>query len=963
MLQAEQLEARQLLSVTLYWDPSHGSQLGGTGTWGTSTANWSTSSSGGGTMYARTNGDAAVFGGAGAAVTLASGTIQAASIQFASSTYSIGSNILTLPTRGTTTINVASGDTATINSVIAGYGNLTKTDSGTLVISGANYFAGSVTISGGAIDAASEWALGSEGALTINTGATLNLNSQYVNTGGLTGGGTVTNISSAAALLTVVPSGTASFSGTLENGSSGGGTLAFAVSGSGTQALSGSGSSYNYSGGEAISGGGKLEASSAVEMGGGPLSLYNGTLDVTPNANFSWSPAISLCAAGATVEVDSRILTLTGAISGTGSLTTQGAGTLDLAGGNYYTGTNTIKAGMVDAGSAWALGAEGTLTVDAGATLNLNGQNVNIGGLTGSGIVTDYSTASGTSYLTMVAPGGTTFGGTIENGPTRLIEVVMSGSGTQTLSGTNFSYTSYTVTTLGQLALDPITALGNTPIVVESGAYFSPNPCGYTNSAGLTVSGSAGATLDLLSGSYLDIGSIGTFDLQQETSFGFANTALTINTATLDFGLSAAGWAKMAVTASASVLGTNTINVNAMGATLVPNTYKLITASGGLTGTFKFANGTTTEDATLSGGIYSLALGNAATAESVTVAPLLVLNQSPSSETVSAGNNASFTVAATGTPTPSVQWYESTNGGTSFSAISGATSTTYSFTAATGEDGYEYEAKFTNSAGTVTTAAATLSVPPVVNTSPANETVNVGGTATFTAAATGTPTPAVQWYVSTNSGGTFSKISGATSASLSIVNANTTESGNDYKACFTNSGGSTYTAVATLTVGTAPVITANPASQTINAGGYTTFTAAASGSPAPPCSGSTTPAAAPSPTSPPTPASTAAPLRGGVHQQRRFDADHGRHTDRSERVGGDPEPGQPGDGFRGSHGDPYGGGRRQPNAHREVGGQPGHRGLHRANQQQLLQRRCYRHAHDHRADHCDERIPVRGRLQ
>ena len=69
-------------------------------------------------------------------------------------------------------------------------------------------------------------------------------------------------------------------------------------------------------------------------------------------------------------------------------------------------------------------------------------------------------------------------------------------------------------------------------------------------------------------------------------------------------------------------------------------------------------------------------------------------------------------------------------------------------------NGYEYEAVFTNTAGSVTTSAATLTVQtaPTVTTQPTNQTVHAGGTATFTAAASGNPTPTVQWTVSTGSG-------------------------------------------------------------------------------------------------------------------------------------------------------------------------------------------------------------------
>ena len=105
----ESLEARQLLSATLYWDPNSSSGLGGAGTWDTSSADWSTSPSGGGVMLAWSNGNAAVFAGTGVTVNLGSTTIEAAAIQFSSSNYAIASNTLTLPAGGTS-IDVTSGN-------------------------------------------------------------------------------------------------------------------------------------------------------------------------------------------------------------------------------------------------------------------------------------------------------------------------------------------------------------------------------------------------------------------------------------------------------------------------------------------------------------------------------------------------------------------------------------------------------------------------------------------------------------------------------------------------------------------------------------------------------------------------------------------------------------------------------------------------------------------------------------
>ena len=82
----------------------------------------------------------------------------------------------------------------------------------------------------------------------------------------------------------------------------------------------------------------------------------------------------------------------------------------------------------------------------------------------------------------------------------------------------------------------------------------------------------------------------------------------------------------------------------------------------------------------------------------------------PISQIVSAGNPVSFVAAASGVPTPTVQWQVSTNAGNSFSNIAGATSTTLTFNTTAAENGDEYRAVFSDSSGTATSAPATLTV-------------------------------------------------------------------------------------------------------------------------------------------------------------------------------------------------------------------------------------------------------------
>lgn len=192
----------------------------------------------------------------------------------------------------------------------------------------------------------------------------------------------------------------------------------------------------------------------------------------------------------------------------------------------------------------------------------------------------------------------------------------------------------------------------------------------------------------------------------------------------------------------------------------------------------------------------------------------------PANQTVTAGQTATFTSAASGNPTPAVQWQRSTDNGSTWSNIAGATSTSYTTASTTtAMNGHQYRAVFTNSAGSVTSNAATLTVnnpatAPTVTTHPANQTVTAGQTAAFTAAASGSPTPTVQWELSTDNGSTWSNIAGATGTSYTTASTTTTMNGHRYRAVFTNSAGSATSNSAILTVNPAglPVATLSPTS-------------------------------------------------------------------------------------------------------------------------------------------------------
>ncbi len=214
-----------------------------------------------------------------------------------------------------------------------------------------------------------------------------------------------------------------------------------------------------------------------------------------------------------------------------------------------------------------------------------------------------------------------------------------------------------------------------------------------------------------------------------------------------------------------------------------------------------------------------------------------VVTKSPSSTAVLEGHSASFEAEATGSPTPTVKWERSTNSGSTWtSIIIGGSSDVYTIaTTKASENGYQYRATFTNTAGKATSMVATLSVgkPPVVSEQPESKTTTEGHAVFIESAATGTPEPTVQWELSTDGGAEWSPIAGATFSPLIIINAKLTQSGNEYRAVFTNALGTAVSNPATLTVYGLAHITQYPASTTVEEGQTATFEAAATATPEP----------------------------------------------------------------------------------------------------------------------------------
>ncbi len=138
---------------------------------------------------------------------------------------------------------------------------------------------------------------------------------------------------------------------------------------------------------------------------------------------------------------------------------------------------------------------------------------------------------------------------------------------------------------------------------------------------------------------------------------------------------------------------------------------------------------------------YDLASGIGTPVANLLVPALALpfISSNPSSATVNVGTDTKFTAAATGSS--SVQWMVEPAGASSFTAISGATSTTLDIGSATlSQSGNRYEAAFTNQDGSRTTATATLTVFPAwlstksaASWNTATQTLTVTGSATIIA--------------------------------------------------------------------------------------------------------------------------------------------------------------------------------------------------------------------------------------
>ena len=150
----------------------------------------------------------------------------------------------------------------------------------------------------------------------------------------------------------------------------------------------------------------------AQGSGTGTVTLNNGggvaTISVTGNHTIS-APITLSSNASVSTSGSSDMLTISGAIGGSGGLAMNGAGMLVVSGPNTYSGPTSVNTGTLQLGSSSALPPGAVVTVNG--LLDLNAFNASVTSLYGTGTID--TVAGGTPTLTVL--GGGDFEGVLQN--------------------------------------------------------------------------------------------------------------------------------------------------------------------------------------------------------------------------------------------------------------------------------------------------------------------------------------------------------------------------------------------------------------------------------------------------------------------------------------------------------------------------------------------------------------------
>jgi outer membrane autotransporter protein len=476
---------------------------------------------------------------------------------------------------GTLTIQngstLTNSTTALIASVAASTGVVTVTGAGTLwqntgIINVGWLGNGTLNVqNGGRVLAPAgttmDFGVGSAGTLNINSSGTLETNFLQNSKSGTAQANFDNGILKATASNATFING---FTGTQLNLLAGGLTIdtaGFSVSTDATSAFTGSGgltvtgggaftllANNPYTGATSIQSGSSLVLQGAGAIASSSRVIANGTFNVSGVTPASAN--IQSLAGGGAVVLGAKNLTITnandvfsGVISGTGGLTVTG-GAQTLAGANTYTGGTTISAGTLQIGNG-GTGGQILGNVTNNASLAFNRSDA----LNMNGVI------SGTGAVNQI------------------------GSGTTFLNAAN-TYTGATSITGGTLSVNG--SIANSALTVRSGGTLGGN-------------GTVGVTTVQSGGTIAPGNSIGTIHING----AFTQAAGSVYQVQADPNSNASDL--IAVTGPATLqTGAGLTVVKAVAGPFRPGTtYTVLTASGGVTGTYTLSGDTTTASAFL----------------------------------------------------------------------------------------------------------------------------------------------------------------------------------------------------------------------------------------------------------------------------------------------------------------------------------------------------------------------------
>jgi len=180
-----------------------------------------------------------------------------------------------------------------------------------------------------------------------------------------------------------------------------------------------------------------------------------------------------------------------------------------------------------------------------------------------------------------------------------------------------------------------------------------------------------------------------------------------------------------------------------------------------------------------------------------TPSPPVILRQPGPSLSVLDGNFAVFELMTAGNPAVTYQWYRDGV------LLPGEAQPTLSYAVNINSEGQQVYAVVSNSNGSVqsqTTVVQVRLVAPRLTQLPQDTVVNVGETAHFGVAATGSYGIHYQWQIRTPTDSSFADSPGATSVNFDIANVRSTDHGTQVRCIVANGGGRISSLPATLKV-------------------------------------------------------------------------------------------------------------------------------------------------------------------